>query len=286
MTLERLAGRFVGPVEWPVRAEVVAEFVAATGDDPERWEEFAPPGFAAAALFRVAPAFLGWPEVAPLCRSLLHIEQAFAWARPLAAGEALSVEGRVAGVRSREERHLVVFAVSASGPAGPWLEGTSTFMLSAEPAAAGPEEAEPPEDRRAPSDAARASALPSPGEALPPLRRSASRADLVRYGAATGDTNPIHSDHAAAREAGLGGVVAHGLLLASWLFQAAARHRPGPDPLRRARVRFRRPLRPGLAAVVTGRVAARRPEGADLELALEAVAGDVPLATAAVRVTP
>ena len=90
----------------------------------------------------------------------------------------------------------------------------------------------------------------------------------MRYAAATGDANPIHLDHQAARAAGLPGVVAHGLLLAAWFFQAAARFRGGPHPLQSARVRFRRPLRPGVAALVTGRVAAVGAAGADLDLAL------------------
>jgi acyl dehydratase len=196
------------------------------------------------------------------------------------------VAGRVAGVRSRGARHLVAFAVTTMGTDGPWMEGISTFLLSADAAGSSPEEEEPPAGRRAPCDPAGLCALPAAGEPLPPLRRSASRDDLVHYALATGDHNSIHREHAAARAAGLPGVVAHGLLLASWLFQAAARYRPGPDPLRRARVRFRQPLRPGVGARITGRVAARGNEGADLELVLESDAGGPPQATAAVRVTP
>jgi hypothetical protein len=76
-------------------------------------------------------------------------------------------------------------------------------------------------------------------------------------------------------------VVVHGLLLACWLFQAAARFREGPHPLQRARVRFRQPLRPAVAAVIGGSVGAGGP---GLDLALEA--GGVLLATATVAVTP
>ena len=286
MTLETLVGRAVGPTGFVVGAAAVAEFVAATGDDPIRWQRHAPPGFAAAALFAVAPAFLDDPEVARHGRSLLHTEQAFAWERPLAVGEALAVQGRVAAVRSRGALHLVSFEVAASGPGGRWMEGVSSFLLSVEAADEAAEEREPPPDERAACDSAVLLPLPAPGEALPRLRRAASRADLGRYAAATGDWNPIHRDHGAARAAGLPGVVAHGLLLAAWLFQAASRHRPGPDPLRSARVRFRRPLRPAAAAVITGKVAAWGEAGAELEMALESAAGGAPLATAAVRVTP
>ncbi|MEX5631066.1 MaoC family dehydratase [Parafrankia sp. FMc2] len=41
---------------------------------------------------------------------------------------------------------------------------------------------------------------------------SLRRSDLVRYAGASGDFNPIHWNERAAREAGLPGVVAHGML--------------------------------------------------------------------------
>jgi acyl dehydratase len=286
VTLEALAGHAVGPAAFTVEAGAVAEFAAVSGDDPGRWRECAPPGFAAAALFAVAPAFLEDPRVAPYSRSLLHAEQAFTWKRPVAVGEALEVRGRVVAVRSRGSLHLVSFEVGAAGAAGVWMEGVSSFLLSAEAADDCAEEAEPALDERAPCDPLPLAPLPLPGEALPPLRRSVSRADLVRYAAATGDDNAIHTDHAAARAAGLPGVIAHGLLLAAWFCQAAARFRPGQHPVQSARVRFRRPLRPGIAATVTGRVAAVGAAGADLEMALGAAGDGAPLATATVRVTP
>ncbi len=289
MTLEGLAGRTYGPAQFVVAPAALAEFVAATGDDPRRWANHAPPGFAAAALFAVAPAFLGDPEVAPYCRSLLHAEQSFSWGRALRVGEEVAVEGTVERVRARGPLQLVTFRVQAGDPSDLWFLGVAGFVLSAEAAAASAEEAEPPLEERAACDPAGPLGLPAPGEALPPLRRSASRADLVRYAAATGDRNPIHTDHAAARAAGLPGVVAHGLLLASWFFQAAARFRPGPHPLQSARVRFRRPLRPAVPAVAGGGWWWSDPEfgpAPELEMALQQEGDDVPLATARMRVTP
>lgn len=41
---------------------------------------------------------------------------------------------------------------------------------------------------------------------------SLSRADLIRYAAASGDHNPIHWNERFAREVGLDGVIAHGML--------------------------------------------------------------------------
>jgi acyl dehydratase len=109
---------------------------------------------------------------------------------------------------------------------------------------------------------------PLPEGDLPIRAVSASRADLVRYAAATGDFNPIHWDPAAAHAAGLPGVIVHGLLMLSWIAAAAARHGTGPAPLQSLRARFRRPLRPGTAAAIAGTVEAVETGAADLTLEL------------------
>lgn len=50
------------------------------------------------------------------------------------------------------------------------------------------------------------------GQILQTRRISFSRADLIRYAAASGDHNPIHWNERFAREVGLDGVIAHGML--------------------------------------------------------------------------
>jgi acyl dehydratase len=49
------------------------------------------------------------------------------------------------------------------------------------------------------------------GRTLPPVTRS----QLIRYAEASGDHNPIHTTDEAAEEAGLPGVIAHGMLTAA-----------------------------------------------------------------------
>ena len=275
MTLAEAAGRRYGPVPVSVAAPSVASFVAATGDDPERWADHAPPSLAAAVLFAVAPSFLSDTDVVASTRSLIHTEQSFTWHRPLAVGEIIEVEGRVVDVRARRSLNLVKFEVTA----GSWLDGTATFLMSAEAAATAEEEAEPVQDARAGDERPSPVPLPAPGDPIPPMARSASRADLVRYAGASGDWNPLHWDHQAAVAAGLPGIVVHGLLMASWLTQAAARHAPGPWPLADMRLRFRRPLRPADQAIITGSAT----EDASLKLAI--AAGGVTLVSATARVT-
>lgn len=280
--LEAVVGRRYGPVDTASAATAVADLVTATGDDPSRWGDHAPPSFAATALFRVAPDFLGDDDVATFTRSLIHTEQRFVWHGALPIDAPLAVAGEVTGVRGRGGLNLVTFDLTVDASGERWLDGAATFLMSEEPASEADDEPEPPHDERAAVDTAEASPLPAAGTALPVMQRSASRADLVRYAAATGDFNPIHWDHAAARAAGLPGVIVHGLLMAAWTMQAAARHAPGPAPLQSLRLRFRRPLRPAAQASVGGSVTDIDEQGADL--ALSVTAGDDTLVSASARV--
>ncbi|HLE38504.1 MAG TPA: MaoC/PaaZ C-terminal domain-containing protein [Acidimicrobiia bacterium] len=282
--LDDLTGSSYGPFVVEVSADRVTAFAAAIGDDPHRWLRFAPPLFANAALFAAAPAFLEDPAVAELTRSLIHSEQQYTWSRPLEVGEVVAVAGTVASVRARGALNLVTFEVEVHSAAGPWLTGSSLFLMAAEAAASGADEPEPPVALRPLfAGGGTAAELPESGGSLPPYPCGASRADLVRYAAASRDWNPIHWDHDSARGAGLPGTIVHGLLMAAWMANAVCRLVPGGDPLREMRVRFRNPLRPAVAAEVTGTVVSAGGRGAEVDLIL--ATGDERLATGRIRVT-
>ena len=223
-----------GPRGFRVCVEKVADFVAATGDDAARWIESAPPGFMASAMFVVASDLLR--ELAG--HSVIHGEQTFTWHRPFLVESVLEVSGAVTRLRERGDVSFVDFEVTVSDGGKTVAEGTSLFLVSGRFAAGSTadERAEPP---------ANDDGTPGPGQV------SASRADLIRYAAATRDWNPIHWDHQAAVAAGLPGVVAHGLLQAAWAFAAASTLRTGDRPLDTARVRFRNPLLPATPAMVS-----------------------------------
>ena len=283
--LEGLSGRSFGPFTVEASTDRVAAFVAATGEDPRRWSRSAPPFFANVALFAAAPAFLEDLTVKPFTRSLIHSEQHFAWSRSLRVGEIVAVSGTVSSVRVRGPLNLVTFDVVATGDSGLWLSGSSIFLLAAEAAGSSDDRLEPPVGERPPFGGDPAPAeFPGPGEPLPHYRCGASRADLVRYAGACGDWNPIHWDHDSARAAGLSGTIVHGLLMAAWMANSVCRLVPGEDPLREARVRFRNPLRPAVAAVVTGEVATDDGHSPVIDLTLES--GGDRLATGRIRVTP
>lgn len=232
MSPSDLVGKTYGPVQWRVDATAVADFIAITGDDPERWSESAPPGFAAAALFAVAPDLLD--EL--FDRSIIHGEQSFRWHRNLSIGAMLEVTGTVSRVRERGGVHFVTFEVTVSEESEPVLDGSSLFLVSGEAIPGGldsPDHPEPPH-----------SFAGDPGEG----EVAASRADLIRYASATRDWNPVHWDHDAGVTAGFSGVVVHGLLQSGWALRAASAGTGSERPFAAARMRFRNPLLPARPA--------------------------------------
>ncbi len=96
----------------------------------------------------------------------------------------------------------------------------------------------------------------SPGTELPTLSFGPLvPEDFVRYAAASGDDNPLHTNPDFARAAGLEGVIAHGMLVMGLLGRLAA-GLAGPTGLRDFNVRFRAPTRPGETLQCGGRITA------------------------------
>ena len=254
MSLLDLQGTRYGPFRVRMSAEQVGAYVAATRDDPQRWTSHAPPSFAGALLFATAPSFLHDDAVKPYTKLLVHADQTFAWHKPLAVGVDVSVEGELSRVRERTGISFATFNSVVSDADGALIEGVSTFLMGdgrpPDPAA---DEGEPPVEARDVCDPAPATSQAAVGP-VAAIRRSASRLDLVRYAAASGDFNPVHFDHETAVRAGFAGVLVHGLLMAAWLTQPAVAVTSRPDPLEIARFRFRNPLRPAAPATVGGEI--------------------------------
>lgn len=247
--MEAIEGRSYGPYPLRVCAENVADFVGATADDPERWIDFAPPGWAATALFVVAPRLLTDPDLGDAGTSVIHGEQRFEWTRPIPIEADLNIRGIVSKVRERGGVFFTTFEFEADDQAGALVKGTSIFLMSggAPPASAGEPVEQPPPAARGTNDP-----LPGHQPGFPPLRRSASRSDLVRYAAATRDWNPIHWDHGSAVAAGLPTIVVHGLLQAAWLLGAASVLSDDKAPIADARFRFRSPMIAGSEGRISG----------------------------------
>lgn len=224
-----LEGKTYGPRPWRVGTDSVGDFVALTGDDLRRWSSAAPPGFAASALFSVAPELLS--EVSE--RSVIHGEQTFEWRQPIAVGALFDVTGTVTKVRERGGVFFVTFEMQAADGTNIVVRGRSLFLVTGETVVGGEAEFDRPEPHHSYYGA------PSSDE------MSASRADLVKYASATRDWNPVHWDHEAGVAAGFPGVVVHGLLQAGWALRLAGEGMDSPRPFTSAKFRFRNPLLPG-----------------------------------------
>lgn len=228
MTPSDAEGRVYGPRPWRVANDSVSDFIDLTGDSPDRWTDSAPPGFAAAALFSVAPELL-----AELFDSaVIHGEQTFEWKRRLPVGSLLDVTGNVTKVRERGGVHFITFEMEARDDPDVVLLGRSLFLVSGEAIPGGESQFERPEPHH--------SYAGEPVEG----QLSVSRADLVRYASATRDWNPVHWDHQAGVAAGFPGVVVHGLLQAGWALRVATAGTESARPFKSARFRFRNPLLP------------------------------------------
>jgi len=266
-----------------ISPEKVAEYVVATSDDPDRWTEAAPPSYGGALLFMTAPLFLDRADVKAHTRVLVHVDQRFDWYGPLTIGASLTLVGRISKVRARGATTFVTFDMAATFEGGVLLDSRATFLLGQEPASEpGIDPGEPEAGVAGPNEVPSGIAHSGAGSPLPSLAKSASRVDLVRYAGASGDFNPIHYDHDAARGAGLSGIVVHGLLMGAWMSQLAAATSPRPDPLQQMRLRFRNALRPAAAATVHGRIAADSPSRVDL--VVKAGEADIVTGHATVRI--
>ncbi|VVD64042.1 MaoC/PaaZ C-terminal domain-containing protein [Pandoraea commovens] len=84
---------------------------------------------------------------------------------------------------------------------------------------------------------------------------------LVRYAGASDDYNRIHYDQHYAQEAGLGGVIAHGMLTMGFMGRAVSDWAGPAAAIVDIEARFNAPVRPGDVVVVTGTVADSAPGG-------------------------
>lgn len=87
----------------------------------------------------------------------------------------------------------------------------------------------------------------------PVLKQAVTHTQLVRYAGASGDFNPIHTVVPAAEQAGLGGVIAHGMLIMGIAGEALTQWFSRKQ-LRSFKVRFSAMTRPGEKLTVEGRL--------------------------------
>lgn len=86
---------------------------------------------------------------------------------------------------------------------------------------------------------------------------------LVKYAGASGDYNPIHTVHHYAEKAGLGGVIAHGMLSMGFAGEHVTKWIGEEGDLKRLKVRFTSMTRPGDVVTLKGKVTGKKTEGGE-----------------------
>ncbi len=92
------------------------------------------------------------------------------------------------------------------------------------------------------------------GDEIPALKKTITSEQILDYADASGDYNPIHVDEEFGKKAGLGGIIAHGLLSFAFITQLMTDWLPDPMNLKKIWARFVNMVRPGEEFTIKGKV--------------------------------
>jgi acyl dehydratase len=93
------------------------------------------------------------------------------------------------------------------------------------------------------------------GDELPSLVKAPiTQVQLVRYAGASGDFNPLHTVPEVGKSVGIGGTIAHGMLIMGIVGQLVSDYLGGPATLRKFGVRFQSMTRPGDVLTCAGTI--------------------------------
>jgi len=107
------------------------------------------------------------------------------------------------------------------------------------------------------------------GDEIPSLSVELNQMMLWMYAGASGDFNPIHVDKEFAETVGLGGTIAHGLSSMARMGKCVTDWAGDPGALRKFKVRFARPARPGDTITFWGKVTEKKEEDGKKLVVLE-----------------
>lgn len=243
MKLNRsLIGKQYPPQDYGVTAEATMRYAQAYNDaNPWFLDTDRPGGIVAPPMFGVVA---GWMSImlvmtdaelgADLLR-LLHSEQDMVFYKPLVPGDIVTSTATILSMETQATGEIVVVEVSSVTQD---QELVQRMLFTAFIRGGGRRERKSEEASRGerPEGA--------------PLFRIAQTIDpdqTYRYAQASGDYNPIHTDEAVAKMAGLPGIIVHGLCTMAFASKAMIDQCCTGDPrrLKRLRACFLRPVLPG-----------------------------------------
>jgi acyl dehydratase len=224
-----------------VTREALAAYAEATNDPiaAHRAGDVAPPVYAIVPVFSslLEPAL----NVVPLgmIGRVLHSEQDFVFHRPIRPDDKLVAKGRMTGWKGAQNGTTACVHLETRDSDGELVnEQRVTFFVRGFDTG----------DRRgelAPGH--RFDETVRPSGPLVTVTQHVDDDQPLRYGPAAGDPMPIHLDDQAAKDAGLPGIIAHGLCTMAFTSWALLIELADSDVsrLRRLAVRFAKPVLPG-----------------------------------------
>ena len=112
------------------------------------------------------------------------------------------------------------------------------------------------------------------GDTIPKLVKSpVAHLQLVRYAGASGDFNPLHTDPKFGELIGVGGIIAHGMLIMGFVGQLLSDY-VGPTTLRKFNVRFKGMTRIDDVITCTGTITEKYETDAEARIAGKVQATD------------
>ncbi|MBF6327384.1 MaoC/PaaZ C-terminal domain-containing protein [Nocardia transvalensis] len=219
----------------------IAEYAAATNDPirAHRDGDVAPPVFAIVPVFdaMMVPVI----DVAPMdiFGRVVHGEQDFHFHRPIRPGETLVSRARAVGYTGRDNGSTIAIHIESRDDAGDVVneQYLTAFFRNI--------------------DAGRTVGAAAPGHKFDEALRAQDPVAVVaqhidddqtfRYAPASGDPVPLHLDEQVAKDAGLPGIIAHGLCTMAFASWAVLTEVGGSDVhrLKRFAVRFAKLVFPG-----------------------------------------
>jgi acyl dehydratase len=226
-----IVGTTAGPTEHDIDARWLMAYNAALGEsDPRSYDTAAPGGVPAHPLF---PVCYEWPVSGPIRRipalreffpRLVHAEHDLLLHRPVRQGDRLKTVVQIASVAQRKPGAFVVFRFETTDAAGSPVSTTDFGVLYRDVAVDGP-------------DRGTAMKIPPVEQALTQLGTIEIAGNAAHvYTECARIWNPIHTDIAHARAAGLPGIILHGT---ATLALSISRALAGTDPRRVRRVQCR-----------------------------------------------
>src|SRR5215472_6723708 len=234
-------GKEFAPLTTEVTGAAMQEYARAYNEDnPAFFDAARPGGLVAPPMFAVVVAWK-WTlnavmEAVALAvkRRRIHGEHDMWFQAPIRPGDRITSHAKITAIDTKATGETITIELGAVNQHGVAVSHSvfSAFIRGGG-RRAGPREMRTDE--------------PPHGEPILTVRQSIDADQTFRYAEASGDRNPIHVDENVARMAGLPGIIVHGLCTMAFTSQVMIDKLCDGDPtrLKRLRVRFSRPVRPG-----------------------------------------